>query len=89
MVGNEFECNKLAYVISKAYQQISFKLDRGGAEVQSKSEIVVSTESARKIAKNPKNMIFNKPFLVLLKRKDNPNPYFYSWIENSELMLEK
>jgi len=33
-------------------------------------------------------MIFDKPFLVLLKRSDAKNPYFAMWVANSELFLK-
>ena len=36
-----------------------------------------------------KIMRFDKPFLLLLKRKDSSNPYFGLWITNTELMLKE
>jgi hypothetical protein len=32
-------------------------------------------------------MIFDKEFLILLKRKDAENPYFGMWTTNTELMI--
>jgi len=37
----------------------------------------------------PKKMIFDKPFLILLKRKDAKNPYFGLWNTNTELMIKE
>jgi hypothetical protein len=37
----------------------------------------------------PKMMIFNKPFVVFLKRKDAKHPYFGVYIANEELLKKK
>ena len=37
----------------------------------------------------PKKMIFNRPFLILLKRAESKNPYFGLWIANTELMTKE
>ena len=34
-------------------------------------------------------MIFNKPFVVCLKRKDAEHPYFGVYIANEELLKKK
>ncbi len=34
-------------------------------------------------------MIFNKPFVVFLKRKDAKHPYFGVYIANEELLKKK
>ena len=37
----------------------------------------------------PKKLIFDKPFLLVFKKKEFENPYFMAWINNSELMKRK
>ncbi len=37
----------------------------------------------------PKKMVFDKPFLILLKRTDAKNPYFGLWTMNTELMIRE
>lgn len=37
----------------------------------------------------PKKMFFDKPFLLLMQRKNAPNPYFVMWVANTELMIRE
>jgi hypothetical protein len=64
-----------------AKQQIRFKLDERGAVL--KSEAIIMTLGA-----SP-DLVFNKPFLVLLQYQDNEMPYFAAWIDNPELLIRK
>ncbi|WP_417351285.1 hypothetical protein [Flavobacterium alkalisoli] len=78
------------YNVEEVYQRISFQLDENGAIVESEAEIVATTEEmepGEKIV--PKKMLINKPFLLLLKRRDSKNPYLAVWIENTELLVKK
>jgi hypothetical protein len=34
-------------------------------------------------------MIFDKPFLVLMRRADRTMPYFALWVDNAELMVKR
>jgi hypothetical protein len=34
-------------------------------------------------------MVFDKPFLLIMKRKDATNPYFGLWVSNAELMVKE
>jgi hypothetical protein len=66
-----------------AMQSIRFRLDENGAVL--KSEDVV----AYKCAESPKprrQLIFDKPFLILLERLDAAHPYFALWVDNPELL---
>ena len=67
--------------IGIAKQQIRFKLDERGAVL--KSEAIIETLGA-----SP-DLVFNKPFLVLLQYQDNEMPYFVAWIDNPELLIRK
>jgi hypothetical protein len=35
----------------------------------------------------PRHLIFNKPFLILMKRADAPQPYFAMWVGNASLLV--
>jgi len=61
-----------------AAQHIRFKLDETGA--------VLKSEGAAVTCVCP-NLIFDKPFLVMLQRKDAANPYFALWVANAELLV--
>jgi len=93
--GNIFSAKKQnrlqEYAIQKAWQRTAFMLDESGAEIESEAVFefaVEEVENEEKYEKpKPKKMIFDKPFLILLKRTDASNPYFGLWTTNSELMV--
>jgi hypothetical protein len=85
-IGNLFMAKANDYIIDTAVQRTAFILDELGAEIESESKISVEVTSVP--IKNSKRMRFNKPFLVMLKRKDSENPYFMTWINNTELMTK-
>jgi len=68
------------FPIARATQTIMFKLDEKGAMVKSTSNMVA--------AAIPKQLIFDRPFLIYLKEKNAKWPYFAMWVANSELMQE-
>lgn len=89
--GNNFNTEKQNYIIEKAWQRTAFILNESGAEIVSEAEIeVAAVEEIEEIEKpKPKKMIFDKPFLILLKRTDSKNPYFGLWTTNTELMIKE
>ncbi len=77
--GNNFKSNKQNFQIKQAWQKTAFILDESGAENESEAEfeIAVEEEIEEEYEKpKPKKMIFDKPFLILLKRTDAQDPYF-------------
>jgi hypothetical protein len=62
-----------------AAQSIRFRLDERGAVL--KSEGIVAGALPRR------NLFFNKPFLIMLKRDKAKNPYFALWVGNAELLV--
>jgi hypothetical protein len=66
---------------AKAYQRTKFKLDEKGAIL--KSEAIITAEALRIM---PRQFIVSKPFLIYLKQKDSPYPYFAMWVENGEIL---
>jgi hypothetical protein len=66
-----------------AMQSIRFRLDEHGAIL--KSEAVKAVKSAE--PKAPRKFIFDKPFLILLQRRDASQPYFALWVDNPELLV--
>ena len=73
------------YFISKAMQATKFKLDKTGATLKSKAIIVVT----RGMVRNKRVMVFNKPFLLVLREKKSKNPYFVVWVDNPEILVKK
>jgi hypothetical protein len=86
--GNKFKSNEQNFQIERAWQRTAFILDESGAEIESEAEIAVAVEEVEEEYEKPKpkKMIFDKPFLILLKRTDAKNPYFGLWTTNTELM---
>ena len=90
--GNKFKSNKQNFQIDRTWQRTAFILDESGAEIESEAEFAVAAveEMEEEFEKpKPKKMIFDKPFLILLKRTDSKNPYFGLWAINTELMTKE
>ena len=90
--GTHFNVDKQIFTIEKAWQRTAFILDESGAEIESEAAMDAVAEAAEdeeieKEIPRPKKMIFDKEFLILLKRKDAENPYFGMWTTNTELMI--
>jgi len=68
-------------------QQTAFAIDEKGVEVESvgAAEVVFSAP-VQDEERKPKNVIFDKPFFIFVKRKGSTNPYLALWIANAELM---
>lgn len=90
LLGNHFSVGLQDWMISKAWQQVAFRLDENGAAVKSEAvvECTLGIEDAPK-RPQPKKMIFDRPFYVLLKRADASQPYFVLWVANTELMVKE
>ena len=70
-----------AMPIVEAKQWIKFKLDRCGAMLE--SEAIVATFAIGKY------FIFDRPFLVYMKKRDREQPFFVMWVDNAELLRRK
>jgi hypothetical protein len=92
MIGNKVKDvnHNLEYEIFQMQQQTSFMLDEYGAKIEGQAGIEMAAAAEMRQDKPiPKKLIFDKPFLVVLKRTDSPNPYFAMWVDNSELMIKE
>jgi hypothetical protein len=88
--GANFNADKRNFLIEQVWQRTAFILDEMGAEIESEAEVEVVEEFVVDLEKpKPKKMIFDKPFLILLKRTDARNPYFGLWTTNNELMTKE
>ena len=76
--------NSKEETIDQAIQDVDFDLNETGITLTSS---VAITRSAIEI--KGKRLLFNKPFLIILKQKYSKYPYFLLWIENSELMKDE
>jgi hypothetical protein len=61
-----------------AQQDISFRLNRSGAELKSESKMFVSPI--------PTRYVLDRPFLIYMSQRDAKTPYFAVWVDNGELL---
>ena len=75
--------------VEVAYQRTGFIFNENGAVVESEAVAVADSARAEPIITHPKKMIFDRPFLIIIKRADKTNPYFVMKVENAELLTRK
>lgn len=66
------------YWIKEAVQVVQFKLDRSGAELKSEAKIYAEPV--------PKHFLFDRPFLVYMKKRGAKYPFFVMFVDNAELL---
>ncbi|MDD3458733.1 MAG: hypothetical protein PHO74_04600 [Weeksellaceae bacterium] len=88
--GTHFSADNQIFTIEKAWQRTAFILDESGAEIESEAAMDAVAEATEEETEEPKpkKMIFDKDFLLLLKRTDAEQPYFGLWTTNTELMIK-
>jgi hypothetical protein len=77
---------KSKLVLAKAEQLVRFQLNEKGAVLKSEA-VMVMGPGAAPLRIDWHIMIFNKPFLILMKRADSPQPYFAMWVGNASLLI--
>lgn len=86
---NFFTGDKKMHSVEIAYQRTGFIFNENGAVVESEAVLAVDSVSAAPVITHPKKMIFDKPFLIIIKRADKTNPYFVMKVANAELLSRK
>jgi len=61
-----------------AREDILFRLDKNGAELNS--------EAMENASAGPHHFIINQPFLIYMKKRGAQTPYFVMWVDNAELL---
>ena len=64
--------------INVVKQDIKFTLNRSGAELSSESKMYCSPIAS--------NFFFNRPFLIIMKKRGAESPFFAMWVDNTELL---
>jgi hypothetical protein len=59
-------------------------MDEKGVRLRSESHVGIGCSGSPPEVR----MIFDRPFLVMLKRIDAENPYFAMWVDNAELLVK-
>ena len=71
--------------ILSAVQNIRFQMDEKGVRLRSEAHMAIGCSALA-----PRHiMIFDGPFLLMLKRRGAEAPYFAMWVDNAELLMER
>jgi hypothetical protein len=68
-------------------QLVRFQLNEKGAILKSEAVITMRTSIVFE-RREPHVMIFDRPFLILMKRQNSDHPYFALWVGNASLLVE-
>jgi len=74
---------KSALVIAEAKQLVRFQLNEKGAILKSEAVVLALAGASG----YEREMYFDHPFLILMKRKDSKQPYFALWVGNATLLV--
>ncbi len=70
--------------VRDARQWIRFLMDEKGVKLDSEASITFGCAASPRV--DPRLMIVDPPFAVVMKRKGAPKPYFVAWIANADLL---
>lgn len=74
-------------VCLSALQNIRFQFDEKGVRLRSESHLSFGCSAAPGAGPPTHRMVFDRPFLILMKRKSSEVPYFALWIANPSLLM--
>jgi hypothetical protein len=77
----------LPWIIIKALQNTRFQMDERGVRLRSDATMVGGC-GAEPPPRQRHWLVFYKPFLLMLKRRDASAPYFVLWVDNAELLVK-
>jgi hypothetical protein len=69
------------WMIRTACQALRFKLDRCGAGMQAEAKIEVRPAV-------PRRFVFDRPFLIVMRKRGAQHPFFVMWVDNAELLCK-
>ncbi|KKN08718.1 hypothetical protein LCGC14_1053850 [marine sediment metagenome] len=74
-------------LVLQADQNIRFQMDEKGVRLRSEASMSFGCGAASPPPQPQHVMIFDKPFLILLRRTDAKMPYFALWVHDPELLV--
>ncbi len=89
LIGVKLITKQSDLVIDEAVQRIAFVIDEKGAGIESVAWNLSKDSDAELDKPVPKKLIFDKAFMIILKKSNKENPYFIAWIANDELMKSR
>jgi hypothetical protein len=85
------ELNNPIEFIAKLFEFVDFKMDRTGASVRSGSYLATDLLNGHEHEEdtNPDHFHFDRPFLIVMKKRDAKHPCFVMWVDNAELLCKQ
>jgi hypothetical protein len=85
---SEFEGRTLpgGRFVRSASQTINFRMDEKGAKLRSEAQVSLGCSAHPHI--DPRLMILDPPFVIVMMAKDAPKPYFIGWMANADLLAD-
>jgi hypothetical protein len=71
-------------VLRQALQSIEFRMDEKGVKLHSEASISFACSASAQV--QPRLMVLDPPFALVMKRKNAPQPYFVAWFANADLL---
>jgi hypothetical protein len=84
---SEFEGRTVAgsvRFVRSASQTIDFRMDEKGVKLRSEAQVTLGCSAHHQV--DPRLMILDPPFVIVMVRKDAPKPYFIGWMANADLL---
>jgi hypothetical protein len=75
--------------VEMVYQSTHFKMDRKGAYVASMVTVNLPDNGHPAEPPNPDHYFFDRPFLVVMKKRGVQQPFFVMWVDNTELLQRR
>jgi hypothetical protein len=87
--GQTFKAGQTPFQITTAYQRTALLLNEYGGIVQSEADMWARAAIGDPQVElpHPKMLLFDKPFLLIIKKRDTTQPYFVMLVNNTELMI--
>jgi len=88
--NTHFSVGDEEHKIVKAYQRTALVLNQFGTKIESEAEMVDSAAAIIDMPEKPavKHLVFDKPFVMILKKDKVRNPYFMMKVKNTALMAK-
>jgi hypothetical protein len=73
------------------FQFVDFKMNRTGASVRSGTYVAGDRINGHEHEEdtNPDHFHFDRPFLIVMKKRDAKHPCFVMWVDNAELLCKR
>lgn len=80
-----------SHYLAKVFQFVDFKMDRFGSSVESGAYTASSLTNGHEHEEdtNPDHYHFDRPFLIVMKKRDARHPFFVMWVDNAELLCNR